>query len=68
MPWTSQAKSSVLRNERQSRTYGISRAEQMVMYAPEKKGYLPALELDHEDIKNVTHYVHKISPLSPFLC
>ena len=66
--WTAQAKSSVLRHERSQRTYGISSADQMVLVAPEKKGYLPALELDHEDIKNVTKLVHKVSKMSPFFC
>ena len=66
--WTTQAKASVLKHERSQRTYGISNAEQMILVAPEKKGYLPALELASEDVKNVTKLVHKVSKMSPFFC
>jgi len=69
MPWSIQAKKEILRNERQhGPTYGISRADEMILVAPEKRGYLPSLELDSIDVKNVTKKVFRISKLSPFLC
>ena len=69
MPWTIQSKREILRNERQyGPVYGVTRADEMILVAPEKHGYLPALELDNVDIKNVTKKVFRISRLSPFLC
>jgi hypothetical protein len=66
--WTKGAKAQVLKHEKQQRTYGISKSDQMVLVKPEKKGYLPALELANEDIKNVTKFVFPQSRFSPFFC
>ncbi len=68
MPWGQGAKKAVLRNETQQRSYGISRADQMVLVKPQKKGAAPALELATEDIKNVSKLVFPQSRFSPFFC
>ena len=69
MPWAAQSKKQILRNERQAGpTYGVSRSDEMVMVKPEKHGYLPALQLDSIDVKNVEKKVFRVSRLSPFFC
>ena len=68
MGWTKQAKAQILKQERSQRTYGISKSDQMVLVKPEKKGYLPALELATEDVKNVSKFVFPQSRFSPHFC
>ena len=40
----------------------------MILVYPERKGYLAALELAHDDVKNVTKSVRHKSKLSPYMC
>ena len=68
MPWGQGAKRAVLKNETQQRSYGISRADQMILVKQQKKGAAPALELATEDVKNVTKHIFPVSRFSPFFC
>ena len=46
----------------------MTSAKEMIIVIPQKKGHEPAIELAHEDIKNVKKNVKHISKLSPFKC
>ena len=46
----------------------ISKEQEMILVYPERKGYLAALELAHDDVKNVTKAVRHKSKLSPYMC
>ena len=46
----------------------VTSEKEMVLVFPERKGYLAALELASEDVKNVTKAVRHKSRLSPFMC